>query len=393
MFFVQPLTTSSIACIAFGSGATVFAGVVGLLTVLVMIAAVMYFFKFVLRRTAVYDRVDDGSDASKKATEQEKSMAEKLFEGSAPLSETYFTEDAELLGRGKFSVVHRTKRRADGQAVALKTIQVFEMATKERNECVNEIKLLQSMQHPHIITYLDCCMERNELTVVMELASHGDLAGLIRRKEPLGEPRVWRYLAQICEALAYMHERRVMHRDIKPANVFISGDDAEGDGVMKLGDLGLGRYFSSKTDVTHSTVGTPYYMSPECIQGGGYEFKSDIWSLGCLLYELATLRSPFYSDGLNFYMLGKRIMKGQFEPMGGVSAALVELVNCMLQVKAADRPSAAEVLAFARAARDSAGGGVTSGASDADAAAAGLALGGLALGEDGDGAAAPSQGG
>jgi hypothetical protein len=79
MFFVQPLTTSSIACIAFGSGATVFAGVVGLLTVLVMIAAVMYFFKFVLRRTAVYDRVDDGSDATKKATEQEKSMAEKLF--------------------------------------------------------------------------------------------------------------------------------------------------------------------------------------------------------------------------------------------------------------------------------------------------------------------------
>ena len=107
------------------------------------------------------------------------------------------------------------------------------------------------------------------------------------------------------------------------------GDEGEGssaDGgaatVMKLGDLGLGRYFSSKKDVTHSTVGTPYYMSPECIQGGGYDFKSDIWSLGCLLYELATLRSPFYSAGLNFYMLGKRIMKRQFEPLGAVSPDL-----------------------------------------------------------------------
>ena len=88
---------------------------------------------------------------------------------------------------------------------------------------------------------------------------------------------------------------------------------------MKLGDLGLGRYFSSKTDVTHSTVGTPYYMSPECIQGGGYDFKSDIWSLGCLLYESHAARSPFYSAGLNFYMLGKRIMKRQFEPLGDVS--------------------------------------------------------------------------
>ena len=120
--------------------------------------------------------------------------------------------------------------------------------------------------------------------------------------------------------------------------------------VMKLGDLGLGRYFSSKTDVTHSTVGTPYYMSPECIQGGGYDFKSDIWSLGCLLYELATLRSPFYSDGLNFYVLGKRIMARKFEPISGFSPQLAELVDRMLRVDAADRLSAAEVFDFAAAA-------------------------------------------
>ena len=96
---------------------------------------------------------------------------------------------------------------------------------------------------------------------------------------------MWGHFTQVADALAHMHERRVMHRDIKPANVFITAAQ-----TVKLGDLGLGRYFSSKTDMVHSTVGTPYYMSPECIQGGGYDFKSDIWSLGCLLYELATLR-------------------------------------------------------------------------------------------------------
>ena len=73
-------------------------------------------------------------------------------------------------------------------------------------------------------------------------------------------------------------------------------------------------------------------MSPECIQGGGYEFKSDLWSLGCLLYELATLRSPFYVPGTNFYILGKKIMARQFEPMAGCSPPLTQLVDTMLQV-------------------------------------------------------------
>merc|ERR1711998_220502 len=140
----------------------------------------------------------------------------------------------------------------------------------------------------------------------MELAEHGDLAGLIKAAAKEGvlinEAQMWTIFLQVADALGYMHERRVMHRDIKPANVFRTSPT-----TVKLGDLGLGRYFSSKTDMVHSTVGTPYYISPECIEGGGYEFKSDIWSLGCLLYELATLRSPFYTAGTNFYVLGKKI--------------------------------------------------------------------------------------
>ena len=166
------------------------------------------------------------------------------------VTQRYFTEAVELLGRGKFSVVHRTRRREDGRPVALKKVQVFEMGTSERTECMNEIRLLQSMTHPHIIMYLDCVMERNELTVVMELAEHGDLAGLIREAALTGvaltEAAVLRNFTQIADALKYMHERRVMHRDIKPANVFITS--VAPTSCVKLGDLGVGKYFSSKTN-------------------------------------------------------------------------------------------------------------------------------------------------
>ena len=240
-----------------------------------------------------------------KGMEQANDIIGKIIEGYRII---------KFLGSGKFSVVYEAERQLDSKLVALKIIKIYDIKDKNLVEkCLQEVNLLKRVNHPNIIKYLDSFIYQNELYIAVEWADKGDVKRLIKKYKQEGdeidERKVIEYTREIAAGLNHMHEQRVIHRDLKPANILITSD-----GIFKLGDLGLGRIMNTETIKTFSKVGTPLYMAPEVINNSnGYDFKCDNWSLGCVIYELITLRSPFQtSEKLSLIELFKKINSGLY---------------------------------------------------------------------------------
>lgn len=244
------------------------------------------------------------------------------------------------LGQGSFGTVYKVRRKADKNFYVMKSINISQMDRRGQQESVNEVKILASLDSPYIVKYFDSFIENKTLNIIMEFCDKGDLSQAIRSQmgRLIIESKIWKYFIQMCLGLEFIHSKRILHRDIKSMNVFLIRDDC-----VRIGDLGVAKVLANTAAFAHTMVGTPYYLSPELCEEKPYNVKSDVWALGCVLYELCTLKHPF--DALNQGALLLKIIKGSYATISSsYSNELREVVDLCLCKDYRKRPNIPGIL-------------------------------------------------
>ncbi|PMD27907.1 kinase-like protein [Hyaloscypha hepaticicola] len=278
-------------------------------------------------------------------------------------------EVLERIGHGSFGVIRKVRRKQDGQILCRKEINYLKMSQKEREQLHAEFAILSSLRHPNIVGYYhrEHLKSTQDLHLYMEYCGNGDLGKVIKnlkdKNQFAEEGFVWSIFSQLVTALYRCHygvdapevgsnvmglgnsakPRKpvggvmILHRDLKPENVFLGEDNS-----VKLGDFGLSKMMQAH-DFASTYVGTPFYMSPELIAAERYTLKSDIWSLGCIIYELCTRNPPFH--GNSHVQLFQSIKSGKVSPLPSVySPDLYAVIKDCLTVNPDRRPDTAALL-------------------------------------------------
>ena len=246
------------------------------------------------------------------------------------------------LGEGAYSTVFKVKRNIDKKIYALKKVKILNLSEKEKENALNEVRILASVKSNFVVSYKEAFFDEkdNTLCIVMEFADRGDLyQKIVQHKKSaifFEESDIWRIFIQLVKGLKSLHDLKILHRDMKSANVFLFSN-----GSAKLGDLNVSKV--AKRGLGYTQTGTPYYASPEVWKDKPYDNKSDVWSLGCVLYEMITLRPPFRAQ--NMEGLFNKVCKGQFSRIPErFSDDLFQVVQFLLQVNPISRPSCEQIL-------------------------------------------------
>ena len=247
----------------------------------------------------------------------------------------------KFLGKGAFGSVCLVTRKADKKIYAMKSINIGKLDQNQREASLNEIRILASLNHPNIIGYKEAFYDENSrtLNIIMEYADDGDINHKIqenlKRRLQFEESQVWEWIIQLLKGLKYLHDNKIMHRDLKCANIFLMKN-----GLVKIGDLNVSKI--TKSNMARTQTGTPYYIAPEIWKDKPYDYKCDIWSLGCIIYEICTSRPPF--RGTSLAELGNNILRGYYLPFSGFSNDIKNLIAKMLIVDPNKRASINELL-------------------------------------------------
>ncbi|XP_074001719.1 mitogen-activated protein kinase kinase kinase 19 [Numenius arquata] len=278
------------------------------------------------------------------------------FEESAKLPGSSLTNTdpimwtrGEVLGKGAYGTVY-CGLTSQGQLIAVKQVVLDtsdQLTTeKEYQKFHEEVDLLKTLKHVNIVTYLGTCLEDNILSIFMEFVPGGSISSIINRFGPLPEIVLCKYTKQILQGVAYLHDNCVVHRDIKGNNVMLMPN-----GIVKLIDFGCARRLAwvslsgTQSEMLKSVHGTPYWMAPEVINESGYGRKSDIWSVGCTVFEMATGKPPLASMdriAAMFYIGAHRgLMPSLPDRFSGTA---VDFVRACLTRDQRERPSALQLL-------------------------------------------------
>ena len=246
------------------------------------------------------------------------------------------------LGEGAYSTVFKVKRIIDNKIYALKKVKLLNLSEKEKENSLNEVRILASVKSNFVVSYKEAFFDEkdNTLCIIMEFADRGDLyQKIVQHKKSailFEESDIWRIFIQLVKGLKSLHDLKILHRDMKSANVFLFSN-----GSAKLGDLNVSKV--AKRGLGYTQTGTPYYASPEVWKDKPYDNKSDVWSLGCVLYEMITLRPPFRAQ--NMEGLYNKVCKGQYSRIPEkFSDDLSKIIQFLLQVNPISRPSCEQIL-------------------------------------------------
>lgn len=250
--------------------------------------------------------------------------------------------EPKKIGEGSFGKAILVEGE-DGTSLICKVVDVSSASPKEAQDAIKEGRLLAAFRHPYIVRYRESFIENGLLCIVMDYCSGGDLSKKIekakKRVKFIPEEQVLKWFTQAMLALKYIHDMHVLHRDLKSSNFFLSSN-----GNLKMGDFGIAKVLSCTAACARTQIGTPYYLSPEVCREQEYTWPSDIWAMGCILYEMCALRVPF--DARDISSLVQKICN-ENPPLAPLQV-YSDFIRClcleMLRSNPSSRPNAESIL-------------------------------------------------